>query len=155
MIGKGAPGNSTIEMSTASQEFQRGLVDPMPWLLSYARKPCGNSGSAEDITQRTPMKAWRSRHRFQSGTNLKAWPFAIVRNEFYSRARRSGRKWTWDESLCERIPLAAPLSRIANLKPAFMTRRTPSDSPLQRRKTVYSISKGQGVACDLNVAGKR
>lgn len=103
MIGREARGDSTIEMLTTSQEFQRDLVDLMPWLLSYARKLCGNSGGMEDIAQDTLMKAWRSRHRFQSGTNLKAWLFTILRNEFYSRGRRSGREWTWDESLCERV----------------------------------------------------
>ena len=38
------------------------------------------------------MKAWSKFHTFQEGTNLRAWLFTILRNEFYSQLRKRGRE---------------------------------------------------------------
>ncbi len=38
------------------------------------------------------MKAWDARASFQMGTNMKAWTFMILRNQFYSENRRSWRQ---------------------------------------------------------------
>ena len=38
------------------------------------------------------MKAWAKFHTFQEGTNLRAWLFTILRNEFYSQLRKRGRE---------------------------------------------------------------
>ncbi len=38
------------------------------------------------------MKAWAKFHTFQEGTNLRAWLFTILRNEFYSQVRKKGRE---------------------------------------------------------------
>jgi DNA-directed RNA polymerase specialized sigma24 family protein len=35
------------------------------------------------------VKAWDSRNSFAMGTNMKAWTFMILRNQFYSDKRRS------------------------------------------------------------------
>ena len=41
----------------------------------------------------TPLpKAFAAFHQFQEGTNLKAWLFTILRNEFYSQMRKRGRE---------------------------------------------------------------
>lgn len=47
---------------------------------------------AEDIVQDTMVRAFRSFHRFNPGTNCRAWLFTILRNVFLSRLRRSGRE---------------------------------------------------------------
>ena len=42
--------------------------------------------------QETLVKAWDKQASFQPGTNLKAWLFTILRNEFYSQMRKRGRE---------------------------------------------------------------
>src|SRR5262245_35641622 len=46
---------------------------------------------AEDLVQDTYLKAFRSAHQFEPGTNLKAWLFTILHNTFRNRIRHDGR----------------------------------------------------------------
>lgn len=43
---------------------------------------------AEDLLQETYLKAFRHRHSFQEGTNLKAWLFKILKNTFINLYRK-------------------------------------------------------------------
>jgi RNA polymerase sigma-70 factor, ECF subfamily len=45
-------------------------------------------------------------HSGRAGSNLKAWLFTILRNQFYSDRRRAWRQAPWDESAAERVPVA-------------------------------------------------
>jgi RNA polymerase sigma-70 factor, ECF subfamily len=69
--------------------FRDGLVEMIPNLRAFARSLCGKRDLADDLAQETLAKAWQARDRFQPGTNLKAWLFVILRNEFYSAHRRA------------------------------------------------------------------
>jgi len=69
--------------------FREGLIEALPALRAFARSLCGKRDVADDLVQETMMKAWQARTRFQPGTNLKAWLFVILRNEFYSSHRRA------------------------------------------------------------------
>ena len=80
-------------MSTrTSPDFSKDLVAIIPHLRAFSRMLCGRRGVADDLTQEALTKAWRSRDAFEPGTNLKAWVFTILRNEFYSQARKKGRE---------------------------------------------------------------
>ena len=46
---------------------------------------------AEDLVQDTYLKAFRSAHQFEAGTNLKAWLFTILHNTFRNIRRHDGR----------------------------------------------------------------
>jgi len=81
-----APRPST-EADAAS--FRDGLVEIIPALRAFARSLCGHRDMADDLAQEALAKAWQARDRFQPGTNLKAWLFVILRNEFYSNHRRA------------------------------------------------------------------
>ena len=49
---------------------------------------CRNQAKAEDLVQETFLQAWRSFHRFELGTNLRAWLYKIMFNVHYSNQRR-------------------------------------------------------------------
>jgi RNA polymerase sigma-70 factor (ECF subfamily) len=97
---------SPSKSPTPSDLFQRDLLALIPHLRAFARTLCNHRELAEDMAQSTLVKAWRSQSAFQPGTNLKAWLFTILRNEFYTYRRRSWRQTHWDEIKGGRI--AAP-----------------------------------------------
>ena len=54
----------------------------VPSLLRAAVRLCGDHASAEDLVQETMLRAWRSFHQFECGTNCKAWLFRILLNHW-------------------------------------------------------------------------
>src|ERR1041385_962661 len=85
-------------------QFKADLLDLIPFLRAFARSLCGNQETADDLAQETLVKAWQARDMFAPGTNLKAWLFTILRNQFYSDRRRAWRQAPWDQDAAERIP---------------------------------------------------
>ncbi len=73
-------------------EFKSELLSIIPNLRAFALSLTKTSDKADDLVQETLMKAWNKNHLFQEGTNLKAWTFTIMRNEFYSQMRKRGRE---------------------------------------------------------------
>ena len=47
------------------------------------------------------LKAWNARERFKAGSNMKAWTFTILRNQFYSIKRRSWRATSLEPEVAE------------------------------------------------------
>lgn len=84
-------------------QFRQNILALVPHLRAFARNLCRGADMAEDLAQEALVKAWRSQDRFEPGTNLKAWLFTILRNEFYSQRRRNWRQTHWDEVKAERI----------------------------------------------------
>lgn len=64
------------------------LVTHLPAMRAFALSLTRNASAADDIVQDTVVKAWSNFDRFEPGTNLRAWLFAILRNTFYSSRRR-------------------------------------------------------------------
>src|ERR1700759_807646 len=86
--------------------FKAELVQLIPHLRAFARTLAGDPTSADDLAQDAMMKAWDARASYQMGTNMKAWTFMILRNQFYSEKRRSWRQTQADPEAAER-PLVA------------------------------------------------
>jgi RNA polymerase sigma-70 factor (ECF subfamily) len=86
--------------------FKRELVQLIPHLRAFARTLCGDPAAADDLAQDAMMKAWDARASFQMGTNMKAWTFMILRNQFYSEKRRSWRQSQLDQEAAERTLMA-------------------------------------------------
>jgi len=84
--------------------FKSELLGLIPFLRAFARSLTGNPEAADDLAQETLVKAWQSRDTFIPGTNLKAWLFTILRNQFYSDRRRAWRQAPWDQEAAENIP---------------------------------------------------
>lgn len=88
---------------SSSSQFQKDIVALIPQLRAFSRGLCHGRAIAEDLAQDALAKAWRSQSRFVPGTNLKAWLFTILRNEFYSHARRAWREVAWNAEKGENI----------------------------------------------------
>lgn len=76
---------------TIPGEFRDGLLQTIPSLRGFAFSLCGNAVLADDLVQETLVKAWANAASFRIGTNMRAWLFTILRNEFYSQMRKKGR----------------------------------------------------------------
>ncbi len=73
-------------------KFKGDLLAAIPSLRAFAVSLTQNPDKADDLVQETLVKAWDKHDSFQMGTNLKAWLFTILRNEFYSQMRKRGRE---------------------------------------------------------------
>lgn len=72
--------------------FKQDLLGAIPSLRAFAMSLAQNADKADDLVQETLVKAWDKQSSFQPGTNLKAWTFTILRNEFYTQMRKRGRE---------------------------------------------------------------
>jgi len=79
-------------MSAEGTSFKREMLSTLPSLRAFAVSLTGKHDKADDLVQDTVMKAWAKQSSFQMGTNIKAWLFTILRNEFYSQMRKRGRE---------------------------------------------------------------
>jgi RNA polymerase sigma-70 factor (ECF subfamily) len=75
-------------MTTPSPALRDDLVKSIPSLRAFAISLCHNRTEADDLVQETLIRAWNNLANFQEGTNLKAWLFTILRNNFYNGLRR-------------------------------------------------------------------
>jgi len=82
-------------------DFRNELTALIPHLRAFSRSLCGNATLADDVAQDALLKAWNARERFRPGSNLKAWTFTILRNQFYSIKRRSWRATSLEPEVAE------------------------------------------------------
>ena len=101
--------------SSDDARFKGELVALIPHLRAFARTLAGDPASADDLAQDALVKAWDARASYQMGTNMKAWTFMILRNQFYSERRRSWRQTQLDQEAAERTLVAVddPSSPLA------------------------------------------
>ena len=72
-------------------EFARDALVHIDSLYGTALHLTRRAQDAEDLVQETYLKAFRSAHQFEAGTNLKAWLYTILHNTFRNIRRRDGR----------------------------------------------------------------
>ena len=68
------------------------LVTHLPALRAFALSLTRNRATADDMMQDAVLKAWTNMDKFQPGTNMRAWLFTILRNNFYSSRRKLNRE---------------------------------------------------------------
>ncbi|HQT66683.1 MAG TPA: sigma-70 family RNA polymerase sigma factor [Acetobacteraceae bacterium] len=68
------------------------MMRAIPKLRAFAMSLCGRSARADDLVQETLLKAWTNISTFERGSNMIAWLFTILRNEYYSEFRRQARE---------------------------------------------------------------
>lgn len=87
--------------------FKQELTALIPHLRAFSRSLCGNATLADDVAQDALLKAWNARERFIPGSNMKAWVFTILRNQFYSIKRRSWRATSLEPEVAEQTIIAS------------------------------------------------
>ena len=117
MTGTEAQGERAKDAHTclSEEEFKKALIAITPHLRAFGRTLCGCPDRADDLAQETLLKAWGARLRYEAGTNLKAWAFTILRNQFFSEVRRNRFHGEYDEGLAEHI-LQTPASQESALE---------------------------------------
>jgi RNA polymerase sigma-70 factor, ECF subfamily len=101
MTGLQPNGRKALDADAKDSEFRAEMISLIPFQRAFARTLSGHREDADDLCQETLAKAWQSRDAYQMGTNLKAWMFMILRNQFYSERRRSWRQQPWHDSDAE------------------------------------------------------
>jgi RNA polymerase sigma-70 factor, ECF subfamily len=77
---------------TRSNQFREDLIAAIPGLRAFGISLTARADRADDLVQETLMKAWKHHDSFEPGSNLKAWLYTILRNEFYSQVRKRSRE---------------------------------------------------------------
>ena len=78
----------------ATENFEQVTLPFMPDLFRTALRVLGEREEAEDAVQEAYLQAWKSYHRFEAGTNCKAWMFKILFHVIAHRRRRwFNRSW--------------------------------------------------------------
>lgn len=76
----------------ADADLRREIAGLLPNLRGFARLLVRDRTMADDVVQDTVVRALAALHQFEPGTNLKAWLFTILRNQFYEQVRRRKRE---------------------------------------------------------------
>lgn len=91
---------SDEEVERLKEEFKGEALPHIGALHNYALKLTGNELDADDLLQETYMRAYRFFHKFEKGTNCKAWLFRIMKNLFinnYRKTQKSPNKVDYDD----------------------------------------------------------
>jgi RNA polymerase sigma-70 factor (ECF subfamily) len=73
-------------------DFGRLLEKAIPRLRRYARALTRDVSRADDLIQDTLVRAIAQQHRWQCGTDLRAWLFTLMHNQNVNSVRRSMRE---------------------------------------------------------------
>lgn len=73
------------------ETFEELLVAHQHRLLLYIKTLVTNHHEAQDLLQRTNLILWRKRTSFETGSNFRAWSFAIARLEVCNQLRQHRR----------------------------------------------------------------
>lgn len=72
-------------------DFSSQLIALIPELRRFARGLCGDPAVADDLVQDCLERALAKSHLYDPARPLKAWSYAILRNQFISKMRSSRR----------------------------------------------------------------
>jgi RNA polymerase sigma-70 factor, ECF subfamily len=94
-----------------NDELQRQLPELLPRLWRFALRLTRDRSDAEDLVQRTCLRALERRWQCRPGTALLSWLFAIMHtiwlNEVRARQRRRESSLDWEDEWTELLPAVA------------------------------------------------
>jgi RNA polymerase sigma-70 factor, ECF subfamily len=85
-------GAAVVDIDDPSARFVRDVMPLVDQLYRAARRYSRNATDAEDLVQETIVKAYAGFHRFNDGTNVRAWLFRILTNTWISSYRTAQRR---------------------------------------------------------------
>ena len=92
-----------------SDEFMELVERYRDEFFRYILRQAWDPGMAEDIFASALLAAFENRHKFQSGTNFRAWMYRIVTNKCYVANRHTGRAFaSLDEVGADRVAAEVP-----------------------------------------------
>ena len=80
-----------MELTERQAAFEREVLVHLDVLYRVALRLSGSAADADDLVQETMLRAFRSWHQYQPGTNARAWLLTILRNQFINEYRRRRR----------------------------------------------------------------
>jgi RNA polymerase sigma-70 factor (ECF subfamily) len=78
----------------SSIEFNEMLLSNADYLKPFAFTLTRDNESARDLMQETLYRALANKEKYNSGTNIKAWMYTIMRNIFINDYRKKARQQT-------------------------------------------------------------
>lgn len=78
--------------SKGLRDFEATALPHMEACFRLAMRLTGKREDAEDLVQEAYMRAFRFFHRFEPGTNFKAWIFKVLYNIFLNETRKRSTK---------------------------------------------------------------
>src|SRR4029450_7924282 len=77
---------------TMRSSVRQQMLAAVPSLRAFAISLCGNVDRADDLVQEALLRALTNIESFEPGTNMPAWLFTILRNQFRSEYRKRRRE---------------------------------------------------------------
>jgi RNA polymerase sigma-70 factor (ECF subfamily) len=81
-----------LDDAARRERFEDEVLPLLDRLYAAALRYTRNPTDAEDLVQETVVKAFRSFHQYEQGTNLKAWLYRVLHTTFLSMQRARGRR---------------------------------------------------------------
>lgn len=149
----GEPASLDEEPDTAQAVLHRDIEFVLPKLRRYARSLTHNAVDADDLVQECLTRALGKLHLWKVGTDLRAWLFRILHNQYVSQIRRTaGQATVVDWSEYESTLTCAP-NQIEHLEIRDLVRALKS-LPEEQRKAVLMIGLAKGDYYEVAAAGK-
>ena len=139
--------------AAAQTDIKKRIADELPRLRRYARALLKNPDRADDLVQDTVVRALAKAHLWQPDTDLRAWLFTLMHNQYVNFVRKSVREGSHC-SIEAAYDLGKPASQTDNLMLRDFKRALDA-LPSEQRSVVLLIGleglKYEDVADILNV----
>jgi RNA polymerase sigma-70 factor, ECF subfamily len=135
----GEPASLDEERDTAQAVLHRDIECVLPKLRRYARSLTRDAVDADDLVQECLTRALGKLHLWKVGTDLRAWLFRILHNEYVSQIRRAARLGTTVDWCEYESTLTCAPRQIEQLEIRDLVRALTS-LPEEQRTAVLMIS---------------
>jgi RNA polymerase sigma-70 factor, ECF subfamily len=79
-------------MAALSPDLRDSMLQAVPSMRAFAISLTGNIDQADDLVQEAFLRGFSNLSKFEAGTNIQAWLFTILRNQFHTAYRKRKRE---------------------------------------------------------------